>query len=459
MFKFPILLFFFFCRRAFAQQQLRILFNDFLPYDNRGTLRFSPPEDPRISVIAKLRSPTNTIALSSKDTNKRKATKASTKSSITEDVSTATALADPLATLAQPEGKMTLRYQPNPDTPWTFCDIKAKAGDFGSTATVRGCYFNPSYNAAVFGILPLISDIHGDGGVTTENLRMGLRYTAPSFSSGAIVSPFRGELHSAWAVGKAGGLILGVQTEPRLSLDPGLLTADKLAWQGAAAACKDALSWGVAYQPEGQSAYGRGVFTAAVELRRRRELAVSFMHHIATQRNVVNPLEKTDVVGITNYIDLAFQLVTDLTAGGSHGGSSQSTTPSNAMRVAAAWQANKNVQVKARLGLDGTALGVVLKSWWHPAFTLGFAISKPFSADGPSSVRLGMTATLESYRSLRYERSAEGQRLSGARVTQRHVASEEDMAYHKGQGLLVPLQEVDNPEILGQQVPTGANYM
>ncbi len=36
-----------------------------------------------------------------------------------------------------------------------------------------------------------------------------------------------------------------------------------------------------------------------------------------------------------------------------------------------------------------------------------------------------------------YERSAAAQKMSGARITQRHVASEEDVAYAEGRGLLV----------------------
>lgn len=37
----------------------------------------------------------------------------------------------------------------------------------------------------------------------------------------------------------------------------------------------------------------------------------------------------------------------------------------------------------------------------------------------------------------RYERSTSAQKMSGARITQRHVASEEDLAYAGGKGLLV----------------------
>ena len=158
------------------------------------------------------------------------------------------------------------------------------------------------------------------------------------------------------------------------------------------------------------------------------------------------------MVGITNYIDVAFQMVTDLDpeAGPAAGAGA------SGMRLAAAWQTNKNVMVKGRVGLDGLAAAVVIKSWWQPAFTLGLAASKGF--DGRTA-KLGLTAAVESYRSLRYERSPEGQKMSGARITQRHVASEEDVAYHEGAGLLVPLSEVDDPQVLGQTPAPGADFL
>jgi hypothetical protein len=49
--------------------------------------------------------------------------------------------------------------------------------------------------------------------------------------------------------------------------------------------------------------------------------------------------------------------------------------------------------------------------------------------------------------------------MSGARVTQRHIASEQDVAYHKGRGLLVPLDEVDAVIAPSQQQPPGGDYL
>ena len=50
-------------------------------------------------------------------------------------------------------------------------------------------------------------------------------------------------------------------------------------------------AWGAA------TAAGRGSFTAAVEVRQQRQLLVSFLYHLAVQRNVKNPFETSDVVG------------------------------------------------------------------------------------------------------------------------------------------------------------------
>jgi hypothetical protein len=47
--------------------------------------------------------------------------------------------------------------------------------------------------------------------------------------------------------------------------------------------------------------------------------------------------------------------------------------------------------------------------------------------------------------------------MSGARLNQRHMASPEDVAYAEGRGLLVPLDEVDDPRVswLGGAVVAG----
>ncbi len=58
---------------------------------------------------------------------------------------------------------------------------------------------------------------------------------------------------------------------------------------------------------------GRGQFTAALEVQESERLVMSFLHHMALQRLVRNPFEKSEVAGITNYLDIGLQ-VSDLIA-------------------------------------------------------------------------------------------------------------------------------------------------
>ena len=53
---------------------------------------------------------------------------------------------------------------------------------------------------------------------------------------------------------------------------------------------------------------GGGTFATVVELREQRELVVSYLHHMAVQRQCHNPLEDAQVVGIANYLDLGLQV-------------------------------------------------------------------------------------------------------------------------------------------------------
>lgn len=109
------------------------------------------------------------------------------------------------------------------------------------------------------------------------------------------------------------------------------------------------------------------------------------------QRSVRNPFEKNEVVGITNYVDVAFQMVADMvpastsgiesrsynssTRGGGGGGHTITSTTSttnnnnnNLLRLGISWQANKNVLIKGRAGFDGIGMAAVFKSWWQVCF-------------------------------------------------------------------------------------------
>ncbi|PSC76152.1 solanesyl diphosphate synthase [Micractinium conductrix] len=405
----------------FAKPQLKQLFGDYLGGDLRGIISFSPPEDQRVNVTAKLGVP-RPGAYSPAAGGKP---------------------APP------PGGAITLRFQPLSDNPYTFFDVKARTRGPASAAAVRGCLFDARSRMAVWAELPVVAT-NAAGPVASPAaaaLRLGAKYTSPGLSAGLVVNPASSQLQQAFLVAKLGGLVVGAQTVPALHLDEvfagGLL--DRHAWATVARQCQQATSFAVAYQPEAQTGGYGGRFTAAVELVRDRELTISFLHHMAVQRRVRNPFESSDVVGITNYLDVGFRMTSDI---GSAAGSQ--------MQLAASWQANKNVMVKAQVGLHGASVATVFKSWWQPAFTLAGAAGVDWAT---GRTRIGLTAAVETFKSIRYERSAAAQKMSGARITQRHVASDEDVAYAAGKGLLVPLDEVDNPQVLGQTTASGDEFL
>jgi hypothetical protein len=93
-------------------------------------------------------------------------------------------------------------------------------------------------------------------------------------------------------------------------------------------------------------------------------------------------------VGITNYLDIGFRMASDLAGG-----------RGSSMQLGGAWQANKNVLVKARVGLEGAALTAVLKSWWQPSFTLAGAAAYDWAGGG---LRIGVTAAVETFKNIRW---------------------------------------------------------
>jgi len=442
---------------------LRELFDDYLHNDRIGILRFSPPEEDSMHVTAKLRN-------SSFDNT----------------------------------GSITLRYQPIPALPYTFFDVKARTSLQNSTtataAAARGCVLFPCTNMAIFGTLPLTSPFSRmatsqGSSVPIDNMLLGMRYASPLCSAGVIINPAYNKLQSAWAVVRSGPVMIGMQTSPWHSLDGifsnrSTTTATTMEsstysiinpspinelWK----ACTNTSSIAMAYTSEGARNSKKGGFTAIIELRNNQQhIALSFLHHIAMQRAVKNPLEKGDVVGITNYLDVGLEMVVDTGSGSGYPATTSSSVSSSqppTMRLGASWQANKNTLLKARAGLDGVAASFILRSWWQPAFTLGLAVSSGGGEYGNSysnndrggggggggglakGIKWGITMKLESWESLRYERSPEGMRMTGSKVTQRHVAGPEDL---ETQGLLVSLDKVNDPLVLGQeQTTTGADYM
>jgi hypothetical protein len=313
-------------RRLFGKPALAQLFGDYLGSDIRGLIHFSPPEDQRISVTAKLGVPRpETFAAAAAGGG-------------------GGGVGSGVKPVPAAGGSLTLRYQPDADTPYTFFDIKARTKGPASAAALRACFFDPSSKVAVHAELPVMATNYAGGTApTAAALRLGAKYTSPTLSVGAVVNPAAGVLQNAFLVrcqccqclspalaltgscavlccavlccavpwqqsravqrmtyaqrlsspsppaistwvapcltpcapphsqvGRSGGLTYGVQTVPVLQLGglfAGNALLDRPAWSAAARQCQLATSYAVAYEPqlggtEGSPTGGR--FTAAV---------------------------------------------------------------------------------------------------------------------------------------------------------------------------------------------------
>lgn len=143
-----------------------------MPSSN-AALRFSPVEDERVSVVAKLGVPSPGISL------------------IPLRYHPPTSQ-DNLFPGNEPMGSIALRYEPDPMIPFKFIDLKACVGSRNKTsACIRGCYFSPSTNTAAFATLPLLQENAKYLGSPIEALKLGLRYTSENISVGCVVSPIQ----------------------------------------------------------------------------------------------------------------------------------------------------------------------------------------------------------------------------------------------------------------------------
>lgn len=165
--------------RQFGRPELRHLFDEYLGTDMRTVLYFAPPDDPRINVTANLQVPPGLLLAGHPTPGQGRS-----------------AL-----------GSMNLRFEPDPSHPYTFVDVKMGAfGSSGSVAALRACVVDASTGFSGFAQLPVAgaSTKTGSALLQGENLRLGARYTSPSLSAGAIVSPAGAVLHEAWVVRSSG---------------------------------------------------------------------------------------------------------------------------------------------------------------------------------------------------------------------------------------------------------------
>ncbi|MFS8032531.1 hypothetical protein Hanom_Chr17g01558891 [Helianthus anomalus] len=110
---------------------------------------------------------------------------------------------------------------------------------------------------------------------------------------------------------------------------------------------------------------------------------------------VKNPLEDNEVVGITNYLDFGFELQTRIDDEKTSNDIHDST-----FRVAASWQANKNILTKA--GPPGSSFCLAFKSWWKPSFTFSMSAIKDRTVGKTS---YGFSVCADNVREASYQRA------------------------------------------------------
>nr|XP_043632558.1 uncharacterized protein LOC122603806 isoform X2 [Erigeron canadensis] len=280
-------------------------------------------------------------------------------------------------------GNAVFRWQSDVDDPHTFGDLCVSTSD--PILLMRACAYFPEYGIGAFGILPVLQKKR----VSLEDYGViGLRYGSSNLSVGATLMPYSlGDefSKSAWLVSKIGRLTAGVQYDPKFE------TKESARYQ-------NLKNWNYAI------GYGLGTgsplspsFNFSLELAQNSQFIASFYQHVVVQRRVKNPLEENEVVGITNYIDFGFELQTRIDDQKASNNIQDST-----FQVAASWQANKNIMLKAKAGPLGSSLCLAFKSWWKPSFTFSMSAVRDRTV-GKTSYGLGLC--IDNVREASYQRA------------------------------------------------------
>ncbi|KAJ6792171.1 Uncharacterized protein M6B38_240690 [Iris pallida] len=279
------------------------------------------------------------------------------------------------------EGNALFRWQRDLDDPHTFLDLFVSTSE---PLRLRSCAYYPKYGFGAFGIFPFLMPkrVHPE-----DYGAMGFRYGSENLSVGTTFMPFPLSSQtpvSAWLVGRAGRLSVGVQYKPPYDSKYPMSLKDLKNWN-----C--AIGYGL-----GSSSPLSPSFNFAIELVKSSQLIASFYQHVVVQRRVNNPFEENQVVGITNYIDFGFELATRV-----DGDKSMGSVDESSFQIAASWQANKNFLLKGKIGPLTSSIALAFKSWWRPSFT--FSITAVDRLRGTKSYGFGIRA--ENIREASYQRA------------------------------------------------------
>ncbi|CAK9308888.1 unnamed protein product [Citrullus colocynthis] len=280
-------------------------------------------------------------------------------------------------------GNALFRWQSDIDDPHTFMDLYVSNSD--PVLQMRSCAYYPKYGFGAFGIFPLLRKRRlcpEDYGL------MGLRYGSRNLSAGVTLLPFSSKDEfpkSAWLVSKIGRLTTGVQYEPQYGNQDGGSLKNLMNWSCAIG--YDVGSW----SPLSPS------FNFGLELAKNSQFIASFYQHVVVQRRVKNPLDKNEIVGITNYIDFGFEMQTRV-----DDVEPANNIPDSTFQIAASWQANKNFLLKGKVGPLSSSLSMAFKSWWKPSFTFSISAIRDRTV---GRTAYGFGIRVENLREASYERA------------------------------------------------------
>ncbi|KAL1187735.1 hypothetical protein V5N11_027011 [Cardamine amara subsp. amara] len=283
-------------------------------------------------------------------------------------------------------GNAIFRWQSDVDDPHTFMDLSVSTSN--PVLLMRSSAYYPKYGIGAFAVYPLI--LKKNENLSDEHRIMGLRYGSTNLSLGATVSPFvdssKDQLpKNAWLVSKMGSFTVGVQYEPLSESKGTEKFRDLKNWSCAA-------GYGVGSQSPLSPSFNFGL-----ELKRSSQFIASFYQHVVVQRRVKNPFEENQVVGITNYIDLGFELQTRLDESKTKGSVSDSS-----LQMAASWQANKNFLLKGKVGALSSTLSLAFKSWWKPSFAFNVSATTNHAT---GNVAYGFGLRVDNIREASYQRA------------------------------------------------------
>ncbi|RYY34244.1 hypothetical protein EON62_03470 [archaeon] len=209
---------------------------------------------------------------------------------------------------------------------------------------------------------------------------LGVRYVNPTqtLSVGmhsAPVSPYPAKL---WMVGNVGGEVTaGVQVATSIA-----------ALQANSNALQKALAVDAAISVQQAPSYELSLAYDSA----RREVVAAYIHNLTLRRRVYNVLEDRNVKGIFNYLDFGFELRRPLVGPASDA----------SLALGAAWQINRNLLLKARLGTRDASGTIALRAWTQPALTLCATTTVSRTSAAPA---LGFYIAMEHGGALEYQKA------------------------------------------------------